>query len=126
MAQVEITPTSLIVHVHGWDQIWSLKSRLEIPLAHVVNAEMDSDEARAGLAGGWKGWRVPGTSVPGVIAAGTFYERGDRVFWNVHNADKAIAIHLAHDAYAKLVIEVDDPESTVTAIRRAVSERQQA
>ena len=119
MAEIELTSTSLIVHVTGWDQIWALKSQVEIPLDHVVNVELDTDEARKW----WLGWRLPGTHVPGVITAGTFYRHGERVFWDVHNPDKAIAIHLAHDQYAKLVVEVDDPQEAIAAINRARSER---
>jgi len=118
MARIELTPTSLIVHVTGWDQIWSLKSQLEIPLNHVINVDLDADEAREW----WKGWRMPGTNISGVITAGTFYKDGERVFWDVHNPDKAIAIHLAHDQYAKLVVEVDDPQETIAAIKRAQGE----
>ncbi len=115
MAEIEITSTSLIVHVTGLDQLWALKSRLEIPLAHVVNAATATEIARAW----WKGWRLPGTDVPGVITAGTFYKDGERVFWDVHDPAKAIVINLAHDKYAHLVIQVDDPEEAIAAITRA-------
>jgi len=79
VTEVELTGDSLIVHVQGMDQLWALRSRLEIPLAHVAGAEADSEIARQW----WKGFRV-GTHVPGVIAAGNFYKDGESVFWDVH------------------------------------------
>src|SRR5512132_3769816 len=66
--------------IEGVDQLWALKSRLDIPLAHVTDAEADPEAVR-----GWKGWRGPGAHIPGVIVAGTFHHQGDRVFWDVHD-----------------------------------------
>ncbi len=49
MAQIEITPQTLIVHSTGLDRLWALKSRLDIPLAHVVGATQAADEAATWL-----------------------------------------------------------------------------
>ena len=118
MTKVELTRDALVVHVQGMDRLWALKSRLEIPLAHVVGAEVDPEIARE-----WhKGIRAPGTHVPGVITAGTFYQEGERVFWDVHDPEKTVVIHLKDERYARLVIEVDDPPATAAAIQRALSE----
>jgi hypothetical protein len=91
VAEVELTENALIVHVRGMDRLWALKSRLEIPLAHVAGAVTDPEVAQ-----GWpKGIRSPGTHVPGVITAGTFYQEDGRVFWDMHDPDKTVVIHLS-------------------------------
>jgi hypothetical protein len=118
MARVEVAGEQLTVQLEGMDKLWTFKSRLEIPLAHVTDAEADPEVVR-----GWKGWRGPGAQVPGVIVAGTFHHQGDRVFWDVHDPAKAVVIHLADERYARLVIGVDDPAATVAAIRRALGTR---
>jgi hypothetical protein len=41
MTEIEVTESTLIVHSKRGDKIWALKSRLEIPFAHVVGAEID-------------------------------------------------------------------------------------
>jgi len=115
VTEVEITQDALIVHVKGMDRLWSLKSRLEIPLSHVLGAEADPKVASEHS----RGLRAPGTHLPGVITAGTFYQEGDRVFWDVHDPEKAIVIRLKDERYARLVIEVDDPPATVAAIEEA-------
>ena len=116
MTEVELTRDTLIVHVRGMDRLWSLRSRLEIPLSHVLNAEADSQVARE-----WqKGLRAPGTHVPGVITAGTFFQDGDRVFWDVRDPEKTVVIRLEDERYARLVIEVEDPPATVAAIEGAI------
>jgi hypothetical protein len=118
VTEVELTRNALVVHVRGMDQLWALKSRLEIPLAHVVGAEVDPEIARE-----WhKGIRAGGTHVPGVITAGTFYQDGERVFWDVHDPDKTVVIHLKDERYTRLVIEVENPHATAVAIQGALSE----
>ncbi len=117
MTEVQLTEDTLIVHVVGWDRIWALKSRLEIPLSHVLGAEVDPSSAR-----GRRGLKLWGTYVPGVITAGTFYrpDKRERVFWNVRNPEKAIVVRLRDERYARLVIEVEDPNATVETIRQAL------
>lgn len=102
--------------VEGADKLWALKSRLEIPLAHIRGARVDREIAH----GWWHGLRAPGTSVPGIITAGTFYQHGMRVFWDVHDPANVIVVELADERYDELVIEVADPELTVATIAAAV------
>ena len=99
------------------DRIWALKSHLEIPLQHVVQAESDPEIAR----GWWHGIRWPGTNLPGVVTAGTFYRDGQRMFWDIHNPDQTVVISLADEHCNQLVIEVENTTQTVEAIDSAVS-----
>lgn len=116
MAEIELTPQSLIVRITGADRLWALKSHLEIPLVHVIGAERATDEARSW----WHGIRLAGAHIPGVISAGRFYEHGNLVFWDVHDPEKAIGIDLSDERYSRLVIEVDDPEKTIAAVNRSL------
>ena len=58
--------------------------------------------------------------IQGLTSAGPFHHEGDRVFWDVHDAAKAVVIRLADERYARLVVGVDDPAQTVAAIRQAL------
>ena len=80
----------------------------------MVRAEPASEEARRW----WHGFRLPGTNIPGVITAGTFFKDGGRVFWDVHDADRAVAIYLRDDVYTELVVEVDDPAATISLVNQ--------
>jgi hypothetical protein len=66
-----------------------------------------------------RGLRLLGTSVPGVIAAGSFYD-GEWLFMDVHNHAQAVKIELDHEHYAALIVEVEDPAATVSTINAAV------
>ena len=122
MTEIELTEQALIVHVKGADKFWALKSKLEIPLTHVLGAEVDP-----AVEAHWEelinpdlGIRAPGTHLPGVLAAGTFYSFRERVFWDVHHPQRAITITLAHEHYTKLVIEVADPAADIARIEEAI------
>lgn len=108
--------------VEGADKLWALRSRLQIPLAHIRGARIDAEIAH----GWWHGLRAPGTSIPGIITAGTFYQHGKRVFWDVHDPSRVVVVELADERYDELVIEVEHPAITVATIAAAIGDRNTA
>jgi hypothetical protein len=116
MVDISIADGKLSLHVRGADKLWAFKSSLEIPLGHIAGVQADAEVAR----GWWHGIRMPGTNLPGVITAGTFYQDGNRIFWDVHNPEKTIVIDLHDERYNKLVVEVDDPQTAVRLIHAAL------
>ncbi len=117
MAEVELTEDTLIIHVRGLDRIFALKSRLEIPISHVLGAEEDPE---LGHPNPLKSLRLTATQIPWVVTAGTFYQEGERVFWDVHDPKKVVVIRLKDERYARLVIGVEDPPATAAAIQGAI------
>ena len=117
MVDIAVADGKLLVKVLGADKLWSFKSSLEIPLEHVTGVRTDPAIAK----GWWHGVRFPGTNLPGVITAGTYYQDGQKVFWDVHDPDRAIVIDLRDESYDRLVIEVADPEAAVNLIGQVSS-----
>jgi len=111
-----IAEGKLTLHVRGADKLWAFKSSLEIPLVHIAGVRADPEVAR----GWYHGIRIPGTNLPGVITAGTFYQDGKRVFWDVHHPEKTIVIDLHDERYNQLVVEVDDPEAAVKLLQNVL------
>src|SRR5580704_2776541 len=65
MVSVTLLSDRAVFEAEGLDQLWALRSRLEIPLTHITDAECDPD-----LVGRWwHGWKLPGADVPGLFAA---------------------------------------------------------
>lgn len=116
MVDLSVAEGKLTLHVRGADKLWALKSSLEIPLVHIAAVRSDPEIAR----GWYHGIRIPGTNVPGVITAGTFYQDGKRVFWDVHHPEKTIVIELHDEQYSQLIVEVEDPEAAVRLIQEAL------
>jgi hypothetical protein len=119
MVDFSIAEDKLLLHVRGADRLWALKSSLELPLQHIAAVRADPS-----VAHGWyHGLRMPGTHIPGVITAGTFYHHGKRVFWDVHNPDNTVVIELHDERYNELIVEVADPQAAVELIQGATSAR---
>jgi hypothetical protein len=119
MVDLSISDGNLILHVRGFDQLWALKSSLEIRLVHITDIRADPAIAR----GWWHGLKMPGTSVPGVITAGTFYRDGKRVFWDVHNPENTVVIELKDERYNELIVEVADVDAAVKLVKAVLPGR---
>jgi hypothetical protein len=117
VVDVSIEGDKVVFEVIGWDKLWSLKSRLEIPLDHIKGAAADTDPAM-----GWfQGVGLIGTNMPNLFKAGTFYQDGRLIFWDVRDPDRTIAVNLEHEHYDKLIVEVADPARAVALIEKAIS-----
>ena len=116
MVEIAVVEDRLRLDVQGADKLWALKSSLEVPLRHITAVRVDTEIAR-----GWcHGMRMPGTFVPGVITAGTFYQAGKRVFWDVHHPENTIVIELHDERYDELIVEVANPQMAVQTIAAAM------
>jgi hypothetical protein len=119
MVTVAVRDGVALFEVEGADKLWALKSRLEIPLAHIRDVRLDTAAAR----GWWHGFRECGTNVPGVITAGTFYQDGKSIFWDVHNPERVIVIALEDERYDELIIEVADPTAVLHLLQTSLGNR---
>src|SRR5262245_30897615 len=117
MVDVTVLGDRAVFEVEGMDRLWAFRSRVEVPLAHITDAEFDP----AQVGTWWHGWKVLGTDVPGLFAAGTFYYHGELVFWDVHDLNKAVIVSVTHERYKKLIVEVADPADVVRRIRAALA-----
>jgi hypothetical protein len=117
MVELSVQGGILLLQVKGLDRLWAMRSRLEIPLGSVSGVRADPQVAR----GLWKGVSAPGTHIPGLIIAGTFYQDDKRIFWDVHDPERTIIIELQGQRYDQLIVEVSDPAAAVALIEGAVS-----
>lgn len=119
MVTIAVAGEMLTLEVNGFDRLWSLRSRLEVPFAHIRAVQPAPDVAR--------GWfdrlKIAGSYIPGILTAGTFYEDGGLVFWDVHQPHNALAIDLEHERYQRLIVEVADPAETMRLIQHALGAR---
>lgn len=117
MVDVSVHGDRVRFEVEGWDKLWTLRSQLEIPLAHITDVRVDPETAR----GWWHGIRMAGTQLPGVLTAGTFYQAGEGwVFFDVHDPGRTVVLELEHEHYRRLVIEVADPAAVVEQLKSAI------
>jgi hypothetical protein len=118
MVEITINGETAVFEVEGWHKLWALRSRLEIPLTHIKGVHADPRPAM-----GWfDGLKVAGTAIPHIFKAGIFYQDGNFVFWDVSNPDKTIVIDLEDEHFAKLIVEVDNPQAAEKLLEDAVSQ----
>jgi len=119
MVDVTIEADSVVFEVEGLDKLWAFRSRLQLPLAHVSSVDHDPDA----VGRWWHGFKLVGTELVGLFAAGTFYYHGELVFWDVRNPQNTIIVSLDHERYKKLIVEVADPNGTIEFLRKALGAR---
>jgi hypothetical protein len=116
MVEITIEGAAAVFSVIGWDKLWALRSRLEIPLRQIRDVHTDASPKM-----GWfQGLKVFGTDIPNIFRAGTFYQDGGWVFWDVLHPDKVIVVELRDETFQKLVIEVADPQGAMQTLQNAI------
>ena len=116
MVSVEVKDDTVIFEVQGWDKLWAFKSQLTIPTSNIKNVYPDSD-----CAMGWlDGIKLLGTALPNIFKAGSFYQEGKFVFWDVRHPQNAIGIELENEHFSKLVIEVEAPNLVIDLLKQSM------
>ena len=111
MTDVRIEGDTLVIEPMGWHKLLSLKNTIRVPLSHVTSFRAEPETRLTG----WVGWRVPGTYLPGVIIAGSYYNQG-WTFWDVRNPRNTIVIELSSEKYKKIIVDVSDPDTVLKAL----------
>lgn len=96
----------LTLTLQGAERLWAMKlSPIVVPRAHVVRAEAALPPAT------WRQIRAPGTFLPGVIKAGTYYTDRGKEFWYTLRSrkDNPLTIELEGEPYRRLVLTPDGP-----------------
>lgn len=119
MIKPEIKDGILYLDVQGADKIWAFKSQVSIGLKHITGIRLDEELVNKW----WHGIKFPGANIPHVITAGTFYQDGKRVFWDIHNPKQAVVISLTDEKYNELVIEVENPEIFMQDVQQAMNKK---
>jgi hypothetical protein len=118
MVDVTIQGDRAVFNVEGLHKLWSFRSQIEIPLAHITGVEANPDEVRRW----WHGIKIIGTDAPKLFSAGTFYYHGELVFWDISDPAQTIVVSLDHEHYKKLIVEVSDVAKTVALLSGAITQ----
>jgi hypothetical protein len=110
MNKLTISKTAVQIEITGWDKIWSFKGSLTIPKACISSVRKYDGSLRPPWC------RAPGTAIPGVIIAGTYYGRGRKEFWSTHFRGDALVFDLKDSEYTRIVVDVDNPEKMLSEL----------
>ncbi len=116
MATIMVEGDRLKIRLSGWQAVFALKREIDVALGNVVSAEADTLTSKRP-----DGVRLPGTYLPGVITAGSYWWKTTGwSFWSVRREDQAIDIRLLDEHYNRVVVEVAYPHETATMIADAI------
>jgi hypothetical protein len=115
MVDIDVEGRYLVVRVRGFSRIWALRRRIRVPLASIRAVGMAPDAVH----GMWKGLRMPGTHLPNLIVAGTYYKQGERRFYDVRRGGPAIELELEGASYDRIIVQVRDAAEAIRRIRAA-------
>ncbi len=90
----------LRLELEWYERLWSVhvSQFIEIPLAHIRTISTDDpNDIMAGI-------RAPGTFVPALIKAGTYYTQRGREFWYVTRDQACLTLELDPSEYYKRIV----------------------
>ena len=124
MASIELKPSLLRVHLHGWNKVRALRGSVTVPFSHIAGVrayplEADFDEAITDSG------RGVGTYWPGHMAVGTVTLRDGPSFFDVHGSQNVVAIDLDGNRLRHIVVELENEsaEGVVARIEKALHMR---
>jgi hypothetical protein len=110
---LSLSGTTLVVQLTGLDRLLAFTSRLTFDVTDVRGVGVTQRRLIPAT-----GFRLPGTSVPGLLRAGTFGTRPNRDFWLVRKAESVLVIELQPgQPFRRLILEMPDPQSEATRLR---------
>jgi len=102
--RVTLSNDSLTLHFTVAEKICSCRGSIEISATHIREVRSGVPEPRLLEV------RVPGTFIPGVIKAGTFWTRSGKEFWYVRRGmPRYVTIELSEEApFRRMVLGLAD------------------
>jgi hypothetical protein len=101
---LNLTDNLLTINLEWYEQLWAFTptNQFRIPLAHIVSASTDEPQST------WAEIRAPGTFLPGIIKAGTYYTRQGKEFWYVTQDSHYLILNLAHEPYQRMIFTLNE------------------
>lgn len=111
--ELTLTNTTFTLTLEGHEQLWAahLGKTIHVPIPHMIKVSTDTPDDL------WNGIRAPGTFVPGLIRAGTYYTTKGREFWYVTRQSgpliqtPVLMLELTQiEYYKRIVLSAQQPE----------------
>jgi hypothetical protein len=118
---LSINHTNLVICLDWVERLLAvhLGETITIPLSQILSVSADLPPTT------WREVRAPGSFVPGLIKAGTYYTDEGRAFWYVTPKHQYLNLQLSTDEYYKrIVVNVENAAEWVDRLQRAIAPRQ--
>lgn len=104
--RIDIEQDALVLRWQGLEQLWAFRFSKEVRL--------EKSQVRRALnelpPSTWKELRAPGTMLPGVIKAGTYYNDRGKELWYATGSKRTspLTIELEGNTFDRVVVTIDD------------------
>jgi hypothetical protein len=108
---------TLTIELEWYEQLWAftLDRQIRIPFNHINRVTTAEPESN------WAEIRAPGTFLPGVIKAGTYYTKRGKEFWYVTADKDYLTLELHDETYRRVIITIPDNIAWCERIERALN-----
>lgn len=102
--QLSIVEKKLQIEFTGKEQLLAVRFHKlwQIPLVNIEEVTTAKPQSN------WKELRAPGTFIPGVIKAGTYYTDRGKEFWYVNQDKNYLNIKLQDESYKRIILTIDN------------------
>jgi len=111
---LKITAHQLQIELEWYEQLWAfyLPKTIEIPLEHIEQATTEEPLST------WLEIRAPGTFLPGVIKAGTYYTKQGKEFWYVTKEKDYLTLELKDEPFKRIILTLEQNDIWVERINQ--------
>lgn len=115
--KLHIENDTLTIELEWYEQLWAvtLARQIRIPLARIERVTTAEPQSN------WSEIRAPGTFLPGVIKAGTYYSKRGKEFWYVTADKDYLTLELHDESYRRVIITIPDNVAWCERIERALN-----
>jgi hypothetical protein len=112
---LHITPTEFIIQLEWHERLWAfhLGDSIRVPIHTIRNVSTDPPPME------WYALRAPGTAVPGLFTAGTYYANRGREFWYVTRRSDFLVVDIDEGYYKRIVLTINDHQTYAEQLRQA-------
>ncbi len=113
--KLSIKGKELRIEFSFWETVWGMKRSFGVRLEQITEAHGREPQAA------WTDLRMPGTYVPWLIMAGSYWTRRGWEFWYVVRKQPFITLELKDHRYKRIILSMKDAERWVKTISAAIT-----
>ena len=99
---ISVTHERIGIRLTALEKILSMHGSLEMMTSDVAGVGTDAPPST------WKEIRAPGTFLPWVVKAGTYYTARGKEFWCLFRGKTPLRIELKNNSYKRVILGVED------------------
>ena len=101
---IRLTATTVEIELSWDERLWAchLGQVISVPLERITEVFVECPMLP------WYAIRAPGTAIPGLFVAGTFYTHQGREFWYTTRQSPCLILSVVDEYYKRIVLSVEN------------------